>query len=83
MVGVCFLESVLGDSNRWFIVDIHQSEKGDQEDTDEAHSEVLHHVTTAVAQSVVVGAIGAIATSDDEAPDGYYLVEFTGLPYTD
>jgi hypothetical protein len=49
MVGDCFLESVLGDSNRWlFIVDIHQSEKGDEEDMDEAHSEVLHHVTTAV-----------------------------------
>jgi hypothetical protein len=83
MAGGCFLESVLGDSNRWFIVDIHQSEKGDQENMDEAHSEVLHHVTTAVAQSVVVGAIGAIATADDEAADGYYLVEFTSLPYTD
>jgi hypothetical protein len=44
---------------------------------------VLHHVTTAAAQSVVIGAIGAIATADDEAADGYYLVEFTSLPYTD
>jgi hypothetical protein len=38
---------------------------------------------TSVAQSVVVGAIGAIASADDEAADGYYLVEFTSLPYTD
>jgi hypothetical protein len=84
MVGDCFLESVLGDSNIWFIVDIHQSEKGDHEDMDEAHSEVLHHhITTAVAHSVVVGAIGAIATADDEAAYGYYLVEFTSLPYTE
>jgi hypothetical protein len=27
--------------------------------------------------------IAAIATADDEAADGYYLVEFTSLPYTD
>ena len=32
---------------------------------------------------MVVGEFGAVATDDDEAPDGYYLVEFTGLPYTD
>jgi hypothetical protein len=38
---------------------------------------VLELSLTAVAQSVVVGAIGAIATADDEAADGYYLVEFT------
>jgi hypothetical protein len=50
---------------------------------EELVSEVLHHVTTAVAQSVVVGAIGAIATADDEAADGYYLVEFTSLPCID
>ena len=32
---------------------------------------------------MVVGEFGAVATENDEAPDGYYLVEFTGLPYTD
>ena len=26
---------------------------------------------------------GAVATEDNEAPYGYYLVEFTELPYTD
>ena len=53
------------------------------EDADEAHSEVLHNVTTAVANSVVIGEFGAVATDAIDAPDGYYLVEFTGLPYTD
>ena len=59
------------------------SDKCVEEDVDEAHSEVLHNVTTGVDNSVVVGEFGAVATEDDEAPDGYYLVGFTGLPYTD
>ena len=78
----CFLNLILEDSNCWHIVEL-VLKKGTEEDVDEAHEEVLHHVTSAVAQSVVVGAIGAIATADDEAPDGYYLVEFTSEPYTD
>ena len=58
-------------------------EDGDEEDIDEAHQEVLYHVTTAVAQTVVVGEIGAVATDDEEAADSYYLVQFTVLPYND
>ena len=83
MVVGCYFESVLEDSNKWFIVDVNLSEKGDEEDAGEAHEEVLRHVTSAVAQSIVVGAIGAIATSDEAAKDGYYIVEFTSLPFTD
>ena len=78
----CFLNSVLEDSNGWHIVEL-VLKKGDDEDVDEAHQEVLHHVTSAVAQSVVVGEIGALATADVDAADGYYLFEFTSLPYTD
>ena len=79
----CYFESALEDSNRWFIDDINMSEKGGEEDADETHEEVLHHVTTAVAQSIVVWWIGAISTSNENANDGYYIVEFTSLPYTD
>lgn len=81
----CYLNSILEDSNGWYIVDLvmKNPEDGDEEDIDEAHQEVLYHVTTAVAQTVVVGEIGAVATDDEEAADGYYLVQFTGLPYTD
>jgi hypothetical protein len=50
----CYFESALENSNRRFIDDINMSEKGGEEDADEAHEEVLHHVTTAVAQSIVV-----------------------------
>ena len=44
---------------------------------------MLHHVTTAVADNIVVGGIGAVLSRGSDADDGYYLVEFTGLPYTD
>ena len=44
---------------------------------------MLRHVTSAVAQSIVVGEIGAISTADEDTNDGYYIVEFTSLPYTD
>ena len=37
----------------------------------------------AIGKSIVTNEIGAIATGDEEATDGYYLVEFTGEPYTD
>ena len=32
---------------------------------------------------MVVGEICAVATDDEEAADGYYIVQFTGLRYTD
>jgi hypothetical protein len=43
---------------------------------------VLHHVATAVGDSIVEGEIGAIATGGNDASDGYYLVEFIGTYYT-
>ena len=52
----------------------------DQEDVDEANHELLHHFTSAVADSVQIGEIRAIATGGEDATDGYYLVEFTGYP---
>ena len=70
--------------NDWHIVDIHQvgkDEKAMEEDEAEAFHDILHHVGSAVAESVEVGNIGAVTTSEDkEAPNGYYLVEFIDTP---
>ena len=78
-----FFKPVLGNSNYWYLVDIILSVNAeDQEDVDEANHEVLHHLTSAVAESVEIGEIGAIATGGEDADDGYYLVEFTGCLYT-
>ena len=82
MVHDCYFNSILEDSNCWYIVKLVLKD-GEEDDVDEAHQEVLHHVTTAIAQNVVVGEIGAVATVDEDALDGYFLFEFTSLPYTD
>ena len=58
------------------------SEEAIEEDLAEAKHDVLQHVTSAVAESVEVGNIGAVSTCEHEhAPDGYCLLEFTSLPY--
>ena len=44
---------------------------------------MLHHLTSAVADSVEIGEIGAITTGGEDAADGYYSVEFTGFLYTE
>ena len=54
----------------WHVVEIKQYETGDAEDADKA-----------VGKSIVTNEIGAIATGDEEATDGYYLVEFTEEVY--
>ena len=75
----CSLRPVLGDSNKWYIVDMELSTKGVPEDADEAYEEVLHHMTSTIAESVEVGQVGAVATSEDD--DGYWLIKFTSLPF--
>ena len=42
----CFLKPILGDSNRWYIVQVDFSDQCVEEDVDEAHSYFLHNVTT-------------------------------------
>ena len=44
---------------------------------------MIHHLTSAVSDSVDIGKIGAIATEGEDTYDGYYLVEFAGCPYTE
>ena len=79
-----FFKPVLGNSNNWYLVDIILSVNAeDQEDLYEANHEVIHHLTSAVAESVEIGEIGDIATRGEDAADGYYLAEFTGCPYTE
>ena len=65
------------------MVDIQESQKGDSSDGEETRFDILRHVTTAVASTIMIGAIGAICTSDETVSSGYYLFEFTSLPFTD
>ena len=79
-----FFKSVLGNSNYWYLVDIILYVNAeDKEYVDEANHEVLHHLTSAVADSVDIGDIGDIAIAVEDTDDGYYLVKFTGCLYTE
>ena len=77
----CRFGSILGDSNKWHLVQIEESDKAT--DVDATLFDILHHVTTAVASTINIGSVGAVCTSDGDAVFGYYLFEFMSLPYTD
>lgn len=87
----CYFRPVLGDANKWYIVDLKELEPNDELDAEEAresqeesYKDVLHHIASYMAEKVVVGELGAVACDDEEdTTDGYYLVRFTSLPYPD
>ena len=72
---------MLGDANKWYIVDLELSDKGMPADSEEAYGDLTHHMSSTIAESVEVGKIGSVATDGDDASDGYYLIKFTSLPY--
>ena len=67
----CYLKSILEQKNNWHFVELVESKSVAEEDADEIHADVLHHVTTAVAENIVVGGIGAVSTRGNDADDGY------------
>ena len=70
-------------ANKWYIVEIQDSKEGDPEDTAELYHDVLHHMTSVIARDIEIGSFGAVCTVDKEsAKDGYYLIQFTSLPFT-
>ena len=84
----CVYKNYIGD-NKWFIVDLEQRKAGDpnhgdyqDEDADIFRKEVREHITAIIATEIDIGKYGAVVTSDEDA-DGYYVVQWTGLPYTD
>ena len=61
-----------------------KSEESTGEDVAEAKHEILQNVASAIAESVVIGKVGAVATSEHKhAPDGCHLLEFTSDPHPD
>ena len=82
----CFWRSVYGEHhNDWYFVKIKPVGKDDkaiETDIAEARHDILHHVASAIAESVKVGKIGAVSTSRCKlAPNGCHLVEFIGRPH--
>jgi hypothetical protein len=77
--------------NDWIIVDLQEKKNSDPADEEAAHEEALAGMTkmmsesihAAVEQAEESGAAvyGAFATLDEDA-DGYYLIKWSGKPYT-
>jgi len=44
--------------------------------------DIMGHVTAMLAEEIKEGAVGDVVTSD-EATDGFYLVKWSGTPFTD
>ena len=72
----------MGEHNCWYIVEVKPAADTEEEELAEVFEDIIHHVTSAVAESIEPGSIGAIATAD-ETTDGYYLVQFSGLPFVE
>ena len=83
----CFWKPVFGDCNKWHVVEVKPVGNNQalvEEDVAEAKHEVLQNVASAIAESVVIGQVGAVATSEHEhAPDGHHLMEFASDPFPD
>ena len=56
----------------------------EKEDIDDLKQEVLQEYDAGVMQSIQPGLFGSIVVDDDarHAPDGYYIVQWSGQPYT-
>lgn len=80
-VKYCYFSKILGDENRWHFVDILSSNQNNEEDDEKENFQALNHLIAMNAASIKEGNIGAVVADNPES-NGYYLVEFTGLPYT-
>mgnify|MGYP001328175388 CR=1 FL=1 len=86
----CKYTNVLGDSNKWLIVELEQRDPNDtnyfpyqKEEGNLLKLQIRNHITLKVANDIEEGYIGAVVTCDEDADGGYYLIKWTGTPYTD
>ena len=80
----CYWKDVYGKHNDWYIVDVNTTGENEEaiiEDVAEANHDILHHISAAITASVKIGNIGAVSsTKYNQAPHGYFLVEFIDEP---
>ena len=86
----CKYSKVLGESNKWLIVELEQRDANDtnyfpyqKEEGNLIKQQIRNHITLKVVDEIEEGYIGAVVTSDDSADGGYYLIKWTGTPFTD
>ena len=84
----CKYKKLLGDINKWYFIEMKQRTAEDSgykpfmdEEADLFRGEIEEFLADEMAEKITVGNIGAIAV-DDDSTDGYYLVQWTGTPFT-
>jgi len=69
--------------NDWKIVKCVPGKSDDKDDANMCRNVVLEGLTSIICEQIQEHGYGAIDTiATDECPEGFYLVQWTGLPYT-
>jgi hypothetical protein len=77
----CQWWSLFAGLNSWNIVSLLPTKESNPDEIEEAQAIVLDGIGTMMSELVRVGHFGAFMTDDPDA-DGYYLVNWTSVPYT-
>ena len=67
--------------NDWKIVTCMLKTGADDEEIEDAQEEVLQGLATMMSESIKIDGVGAFMTGDPDA-DGYYIIQWTSIPYT-
>ena len=78
----CKYSKVLGESNKWLIVELQQREPNDsnyfpyqKEEGNLLKQQIRNHISLRVANDIEEGYIGAVVTTDADADGDYYLIK--------
>ena len=81
----CIYWNILGSYNNWRIVkciDVTKSLSNEKKEILRVKKTATQHMSSYISQNIMVGEYAAISTVDKKADSGYYLVKWTGEPYT-
>ena len=80
----CYMEPIMRMHNDWHIVQLKTDEtKSDETDLLELKERQLKNITASIASEIKVGKFGAVATSDKDCDEGYWIAEWKSTPYYD
>ena len=81
----CVMQPIMGDLNDWQFIEVTaKAGQVNEEEVVELHQNVLTSLESKAVLEVKEDKFGVIDTAVDaqEAPDGFYLVQWRGLPFT-
>ena len=77
----CVHHSILGDYNKWIIMDFTRDSETDKECFEEIHKILVQSIGNNMAEFVEINCYGAVDTYDSRA-DGFYVLKFAESPHT-